>query len=181
MKKVFYIVLAAFMAVACCHSKDDTTAGNNPLGAMEQKAEFQLSEASALHLYEGESTVMVGITYGDEMQDFIGIGNSTLMRDSTGAIYLDTVQMAGVDCYIVYTADVSSTYGAESWFVVYPSYREMAPDGPWSLYHIPFDLLQVADVDDDGETEIIQMVRDTNHALQPAGTFHFADGVLLTM
>ena len=179
MKKLLYISLAVLLA-ACCPSKKDSTA-DNPLGAMEQKAEFQLSEESSLHLYEGDGTAMVAIKYGDEMQDFIGIGNSTLMRDSTGAIYLDTVSMAGVDCYIVYTADISSTYGAESWFVVYPCYREMAPEGPWSLYQIPFDLTELADVDGDGESEIIHMVPDTNHTLQPAGTFRFADGVLLTV
>ena len=179
MKKILYLSLAVLLA-ACCPSKKDSTA-DNPLGAMEQMAEFQLSEESTLHLYEGEGTAMVAIKYGDEMQDFIGIGNSALMRDSAGAIYLDTVSMAGVDCYIVYTADISSTYGAESWFVVYPCYREMAPDGPWSLYQIPFDLTEIADVDDDGESEIIHMVRDTNHVLQPAGTFRFADGVLLTL
>ena len=181
MKKLLYISLAAMMAVACCPAKDDTTANDNPLGAMEQKAEFQLSEAAGLHLYEGDGTAMVAITYGDEMQDFIGIGNSALMRDSTGAIYLDTVQMAGVDSYIVYTADISSTYGAEHWFLIYPSYREMAPEGPWSLYQIPFDLPKIDDVDGDGEIEIIQQVRDTNHTLQPAGAFRFADGVLLTV
>ncbi len=156
------------MAVACCPAKDNTTASVNPLGAMEQQAEFQLSESSMLHLYEGEGTVMVAITYGDEMQDFIGIGNASLVRDSAGAIYLDTVLMAGVESYIVYTADLSSTYGAESWFVVYPCYREMAPEGPWSLYQIPFDLTELADVDGDGESEIIHMIPDTNHTLQPA-------------
>ena len=179
MKKILYISLAV-MLVACCPTKKEST-GDNPLESMEQKAEFQLSESSSLHLYEGDGTAMVAIKYGDEMQDFIGIGNSTLMRDSTDAIYLDTVKMAGVDCYIVYTADISSTYGAESWFLVYPNYREMAPEGPWSLYQIPFDLTEVDDVDDDGEIEIIHMVRDTNHVLQPAGTFRFADGVLLTV
>ena len=168
------------MAVACCPAKEDSTNGN-PLGAMEQKAEFQLSESAGLHLYEGDGTVMVAITYGDEMQDFVGIGNASLVRDSTGAIYLDTVTMAGVVNYLVYTADLSSTYGAEKWFVVYPCYREMAPDCPWSLYQIPFDLTEIADVDADGESEIVHMVLDTNHVLQPAGTFRFADGILLTL
>lgn len=183
MKKIIYIALAAIMVAACCPAKEESgdDVANNPLGAMEQQAEFQLSESSALHLYEGEGTVMVAITYGDEMQDFVGIGNSSLMRDSTGAIYLDTVQMAGLECYIVYAADASSTYGAESWFVVYPCYREMAPEGPWALYQIPFDLTEVRDVDGDGESEIVHMVRDTNYTLQPAATFRFADGMLLTM
>ena len=171
------------MAAACCPAKDQSGDGvaNNPLGAMEQQAEFQLSEASTLHLYEGDGTVMVAITYGDEMQDFVGIGNSSLLHDSIGNIYLDTVQMAGVENYIVYTADNSSTYGAERWFIVYPCYREMAPEGPWALYQIPFDLLEVDDVDGDGESEIVHMVRDTNHVLQADGFFRFADGMLLTV
>ena len=171
MKKILYLSLAVLLA-ACCPSKEDSTV-DNPLGAMEQMAEFKLSEESTLHLYEGDGTAMVAITYGDEMQDFIGIGNSALVRDSNGAIYLDTVRMAGVESYLVYTADLSSTY--------YPSYREMAPDGPWSLYQIPFDLTEIADVDNDGESEIIHMVPDTNHVLQPAGTFRFANGILLTL
>ena len=57
----------------------------------------------------------------------------------------------------------------------------MAPAGPWSLYQIPFDLPEVEDVDGDGESEIVHMVQDTNHVLVPAGTFRFADGVLLTI
>ncbi|MBO7100595.1 MAG: hypothetical protein J6V98_01075 [Bacteroidales bacterium] len=180
MKKILYISLAVMLA-ACSPAKKDTPQNDNPLGPMEELAEFPLTEASTLHLYEGEGTAMVAIKYGDEMQDFIGIGNSALVRDSAGAIYLDTVKMAGVDCYIVYVADISSTYGAESWFVVYPCYREMAPEGPWALCQLPFDLTEISDIDGDGEMEIVQMVRDTNHVLQPAGTFRFVDGVLLTL
>ena len=184
MKKIVFISLVVLLAVACCPTKEngsDTSASNNPFGTMEQQAEYQLSDLAGMHLYEGDGSTMVAITYGDEMQDFIGIGNSTLVRDSLGTIILDTVQMAGVECYIVHTADISSTYGAERWFVIYPCYREMAPAGPWSLYQIPFDLPEVEDVDGDGESEIVHMVQDTNHVLVPAGTFRFADGVLLTI
>ena len=180
MKKVFFIAIAALLAVACKpNAASEETANEITLWHMEEVASFPLSETSTLCLYEGNGTAMVAILYGDEVQDFVGTGNTMIVRDSNDAILLDTVQMAGVESFIVRTADRSSTYGAEACYIVYPCFREMAPEGPWSLFQIPFDVLSIEDMDGDGESEIVHMVRDTNQAFQPADSYLFADGLLL--
>lgn len=183
MKKYVYIALVVMMAVACRPSTDvegDALMNNGAGWPNNLLVALQLSDNAELRLYEGNGATMLTMMYGNEMQDFVGTGNTSFVRDSTDALILDTVEMAGVDCYIVRTADNSSTYGAETWYIVYPCFREMTPGGPWALYQIPFDLLDVNDVDGDGESEIIHYVCDTNHTFMPADTYRFADGLMLS-
>ena len=137
------IVFALVLLVAGCNRRQEKAAADS---SMQCVATFQLNKDAALQLYTDGDMSMVELTYGGERQEIMGVGNTMFVTGDDGRIALDTVCLEGGSHpthYIVRTADRSSTYGAEVWYVAYPLYPKWDGEeagGPWSLARVPWDL-----------------------------------------
>lgn len=144
MKRILLPFLSLLLLASCggrqqpAAVEGDTLTG---LAALKTDTTFVLNDLALLRLCSCGDVTAVELTYGDEVQEFMGAGNTTFVRDDEGRIVLDTVHLDGSlsSQYIVRTADRSSTYGAEVWYVVYPTYED-GGSGPWSLARVPWDL-----------------------------------------
>lgn len=128
------------MVAGCCR-QPATTAPE-----MEQVASFRLGELAELHLLGDGNLSQLELYYGGELQELVGTANTDYVRNDDGRIVLDTIADSAVAiAYVVRTFDLSSTYGAEVWYVVYP-YRSADPDGPWNIAKVPTDRPSTEDV-----------------------------------
>lgn len=140
MKRTLLILTIALLAAGCQQPVDDTA-------TMHTEATFALGDNTELRLLTDGDLAQLELYYGGELQELVGTANTQYMPDEAGVIRLDTVHL-GSDTstqYIVRTADRSSTYGAEVWYVLYP-YRRDDPDGPWNIIKLPIDRPSIEDV-----------------------------------
>ncbi len=178
MKRFFLLALAAIVVSGCSQdprlesSVGKATPFTQPT---TQVGEYTLSRLASLKLFEDSNICMLAMMYGDDMQEFAGTGNTHFVRDTHGCIHLDTVLMGQhVTTYVVCTADNTSTYGAETWYIAYPYITDM-PDGPWCISQLPFDILEMKDIDGDGTTEIVSYA---DKYRQECSVYSFFKGVL---
>lgn len=120
---------------------------------------FRLSDSSTLRLSRNtadSNLITLSLLYEDGSIDaLMGISNKDFILSDNGDILFDTVCLyKDVTSYILRLFDISSTYGAETWYVFSPYYSGM-PDGPWNMYCLPFDRMNLRDVDGDGVSEIV--------------------------
>ena len=183
MKKIFLITVAAFLVAGCNNNlKDeatiqvtDTTTDVLCKESMSLTGCYKLSSNAALKLFEGNDHCLLEMDYGDEMQELIATGNTHYIRNDQDQIHLDTVHLdKDYTVYFIKTADNSSTYGAEIWYITYP-YDAAMQDGPWCLYKLPFDLLELKDTDGDGYPEILSY---NNINRTEIHTYRFLNGIL---
>ena len=142
MRKTLTFFVLVLLVAGCSQRQEPAEVDT----AMQCVATFQLNKDAALRLCTDGDMSMLELTYGGERQEIIGVGNTMFVTDDNGCIVLDTVHLEGGSHpthYIVRTADRSSTYGAEVWYVAYPLYPKLEYEeacGPWSLAMIPWDL-----------------------------------------
>ena len=155
MKRISFIALAMIVLTACNRNPEwiDTD-----FGAVKIVKTIDLSEYSSLWLYQNVDCNYISVYLrapDGQVDEFMGISNANFCTNDMGEITLDTVCFHPQEpSYILKTYDISSTFGAEHWYVLTP-YYEGNPDSFWSLYRLPFDRLNARDVDGDGITEII--------------------------
>lgn len=140
MKRTLLILTIALLAAGCQQHVADTA-------TMHTEATFALGDNTELRLLTDGNLAQLELYYGGELQELVGTANTQFMPDEAGVIRLDTVNL-GSDTstqYIVRTADRSSTYGAEVWYVLYP-YRRDDPDGPWNIVKLSTDRPSIEDV-----------------------------------
>lgn len=140
MRRTLIILTIALLAAGCQQHVADTA-------TMHTEATFALGDNAELRLLSDGNLAQLELYYGGELQELVGTANTHFMPDEAGVIRLDTVHL-GSDTstqYIVHTADRSSTYGAEVWYVLYP-YRHDDPDGPWNIAKVPTDRPSIEDV-----------------------------------
>lgn len=183
MKRIACLVVAAIMAAGCCPKQQeescmpvsDVERDSLISNEMAQVGAYELNMLASLRLYEDGSSCLLAMMYGGDMQELMATGNSHFIRNDQDQIRLDTVRLdKDYTVFLVKTADNSSTYGAEMWYIVYP-YATLMPEGPWCLYKLPFDILELKDTDGDGCVEIVSYrdkFREESHA------YKFFEGVL---
>lgn len=155
MKKISFIALVMIILTACNHR---TEYANAEFGEIKILKAIDLSEYSSLQLCRNMDCNYICVSLLDpdgQVDEFMGISNANFCTNDKGEILFDTVCFHPQEpSYILKAYDVSSTYGAETWFVLSPYYQGN-PDSFWSLYRLPFDRLAARDVDGDGLTEIV--------------------------
>jgi hypothetical protein len=155
MKKISFIALVMIILTACNHR---TEYANTEFGEIKILKAIDLSEYSSLQLCRNMDSNYICVSLLDQdgqVDEFMGISNANFCTNDKGEITLDTVCFHPQEpSYILKTYDISSSFGAEHWYVLTP-YYEGNPDSFWSLYRLPFDRLNARDVDGDGITEII--------------------------
>lgn len=130
------LLLSALLAVGCQSSPASPTATPAPL---HSEAIFPLGDAAELRLLSDGNLSQLELYYGGELQEMMATANTMYIQNEDGRIVLDTLSdCANAPTYIVRTADRSSTYGAEVWYLVSP-YRNGDTDGPWQLDKVPGD------------------------------------------
>ena len=175
MKRIVLIALTLIVLTACNRTSNYV---NTNLGAIKIVKTIDLSEYSSLQLSRNMDCNYICVSLLDpdgQVDEFTGISNANFCTNDKGEILLDTVCFQPQEpSYILMSYDISSTYGAETWFVLSP-YYEGAPESFWSLYRLPFDRLAARDVDGDGITEIIHYASS-----QPSDStvYSFHKGVL---
>ena len=140
MRRTLIILTIALLAAGCQQHVADTA-------TMHTEATFALGDNAELRLLSDGNLAQLELYYGGELQELVGTANTQFMPDEAGVIRLDTVHL-GSDTstqYIVRTADRSSTYGAEVWYIMSP-YRPNDPDGPWNIIKLPTDRPSIEDV-----------------------------------
>ena len=162
MKKSILLALIVSAFLASCKQVPTTKPAASLLpDSVSLVASYPLSDASRLNLYQGlrdevSSTYVVLTDDNGNLDEAIAMGNKNFCRRDDGSLLFDTVQFVkGVDAYVLHTYDISSTYGSEFWYVLYPYYGESAQQGPWALARLPYDILRLDDLDGDGTTEVI--------------------------
>ena len=177
------MIVAVIMAAGCCPSSQepsDTQNGDIVRDSllsekMAQVGNYELNGLASLRLYEDSCSCLLAMMYGGDMQELMATGNSHFIRNDQDQIHLDTVRLRkDYTVFFIKTADNSSTYGAEMWYIVYP-YATLMPEGPWCLYKLPFDILELKDTNGDGYVEIVSYrdrFREESHA------YKFFEGVL---
>ena len=131
-KFILFSILLAVL-VSCGHPTSDKS---SQFTSHEVKT-FRLSDSSTLRLSRNTAD------------------SNLITLSDNGDILFDTVCLYKDDTsYIIRLFDISSTYSAETWYVFSPYYSGM-PDGPWSMYCLPFDRMNLRDVDGDGVSEIV--------------------------
>ena len=150
MKKISFIALVMIILTACNHR---TEYANTEFGEIKILKAIDLSEYSSLQLCRNMDCNYICVSLLDpdgQVDEFMGISNANFCTNDKGEILFDTVCFHPQEpSYILKAYDVSSTYGAETWFVLSPYYQGN-PDSFWSLYRLPFDRLAARDVDGDG-------------------------------
>lgn len=157
MKHIIYSVLILLLAVAC--KPGTATQPSSASSPLQPVKSFQLSKYSTLQLYRSSDTdnyVVIALLDDErKVNEVMGIGNSDFCTSPSGDILLDTVTFtSGLPACILRTYDISSTYGAETWYILSP-YYDFDPDSFWRIDRIPFDILSVRDINNDGLAEII--------------------------
>lgn len=153
-KFILFSILLAVL-VSCGHPTTDKSTQST---SRELKS-FRLSDSSTLLLSRNSADsnfITLTLLNEDGSTDaLMGISNKDFILSDNGDILFDTVCLDKDDTsYILRLFDISSTYGAETWYVFSPYYSGM-PDGPWSMNCLPFDLMNLRDVDGDGVSEIV--------------------------
>jgi len=172
MKKIFFMTLVLTLLVSCKNTVEQPQTNYNTL---EQVKEITLSDVTTLHLYrsnDSDNYICVCLTDEDNhVDEFVGLGNADYCTSEVGGITLDTVSFSpDVPSYILRSYDKTSTFGAETWFVLSP-YDDNNPNGFWSLYRLPFQMLGCSDVDGDGLAEIVSY-SDPQHSDSTVYGFH---------
>lgn len=136
---------------------------------------FRLSDCSSLQLFRSADSlnfITVCLLQSDgTVDECMSLGNANYCTSPSGDITLDTVSFSlGVPSLILRAYDISSTYGAETWYILSP-YYDFDPDSFWRIDRIPFDILSVRDVNHDDISEIIAYP-DPSHTDSIAYSFH---------
>lgn len=173
MKHIIYSVLILLLFVAC--KSGPTTQPQSTDSPLQAVKAFQLSKFSALQLYRSSDSsnyIVIALLDDDgKVDEIMGIGNSDFCTSPSGDILLDTVSFtSGLPAYILRTYDISSTYGAETWYILSP-YYDFDPDSFWRIDRVPFDILSARDIDHDGLAEIISYP-DSQHSDSIVYSFH---------
>lgn len=170
------IILASILLLfaACRHDgqPQNQHTGNN----LQLVKTFPLSRISTLQLYRSADTdnyITLQLVDDDgKISEIMGMGNADFDSDS---IVLQPLLLAdSLPAYALYTYDRTSTYGSTTCYLVHP-YMKDFPDQFWTLFRIPFDILNIADVNGDGYSEIIRY-SDPRHSDSTVFAFH--DGIL---
>jgi len=177
MKKYLFILLAVVMGVSCKQVQQPQTQVS--CDALQEVKTIPLSEYSILHLYrssDSDNYVAISLNNDDgQVDEFMGVGNAEFCTTSSGDLTIDTVEFTPNNpSYIIRTYDKTSTFGAETWFVLSPYYDNNS-DGFWALYRLPFQMARLSDVDSDGVCEIINYL-DPQHT--DSAVYSFDKGIL---
>lgn len=176
MKHTIILASILLLFVSCRHDSQpqDQQAGNT----LQLVKSFPLSRISTLQLYRSADTdnyITLQLVDDDgKISEIMGMGN-TDFASSPDSIMLQPLLLAdSLPAYALYTYDRTSTYGSTTCYLVHP-YMKDFPDQFWTLFRIPFDILNIADVNGDGYSEIIRY-SDPRHS--DSTVFAFRDGVL---
>lgn len=177
MKRTLYLAAILLLFASCRH---DSQPQNQQTGnTLQLVKSFRLSDISTLQLCRSADTdnyITLQLVDDDgKISEIMGMGNADFDSDS---IILHPLLLAdSLPAYALYTYDRTSTYGSTTCYLVHPYLKDF-PDQFWTLFRIPFDILNIADVNGDGYSEIIRYP-DPRHSDSSVYAFH--DGILTSL
>lgn len=179
MKHTLYLAAILLLFASCRH---DSQPQNQQTGNTLQLVKtFPLSRISTLQLYRSADTdnyITLQLVDDDgKISEIMGMGNADF-ASSPDSIMLQPLLLAdSLPAYALYTYDRTSTYGSTTCYLVHPYLKDF-PEQYWTLFRIPFDILNIADVNGDGYSEIIRYP-DSRHSDSSVYAFH--DGILTAL
>lgn len=173
MKHIFIMTAVLLLAAGCRQAQTGQPGGVTSL--FQPVTDIPLSENSTLQLFRSSDSlnfITLCLMQSDgAVDECMALGNADYCTTDAGDIVFDTVSFAvGIPAYILRTYDISSTYGAETWYVLSPRY-DFDPKGFYRIDRIPFDMLSVQDVNRDGVDEIVAYP-DPRHSDSTVYAFH---------
>lgn len=171
MKHLLLLSAVLLLAVSCRPPKTEQP---DPMASFLQPVQtIPLSDNSTLQLFRSADSlnfITLCLLQSDgTVDECMTLGNANYCTSATGEIVLDTVSFhAGIPAYILRTYDISSTYGAETWYVLSPLY-DFDPTGFFRIDRLPLDMLSLP-TQPDGLSRIIAY-SDPQHSDSTLYTF----------
>ena len=140
------IILASILLLFASCRHDSQPQNQQTGNTLQLVKSFPLSRISTLQLYRSADTdnyITLQLVDDDgKISEIMGMGNADFDSDS---IVLHPLLLAdSLPAYALYTFDRTSTYGSTTCYLVHP-YMKDFPDQFWTLFRIPFDILNIAD------------------------------------
>lgn len=176
MKRTLFLAAILLLFASCCH--DSQPQNQQPGNTLQLVKTFQLSDISTLQLFrsaDSDNYITLQLVDDDgNISEIMGMGNADF-ASSPDSIMLQPLLLAdSLPAYALYTYDRTSTYGSTTCYLVHP-YHKNFPEQYWTFFRIPFDILNIADVNGDGYSEIIRYP-DPRHSDSTVFAYH--DGIL---
>lgn len=163
---LIFLFTIGFFGFASCNQSKTETVQNRTVFQLHTPGDYVVVEQNIVDNY-----MLIKSKHNSETISICGGGNLDFCYNQNGSIVIDTARFDETGAaYVLPLYVKGSTYGAEETYIIYKEYQQGLY---WLVYKIPFDRIEICDVNGDGFSEIIAHDGEGGHS------YSFCQGLLI--